>query len=150
MPKVHHVKKARKDNRAVKKGESYYWWKFAYSSKRYSKTYPKASQLTQSDKLSRYYEAQETVDDLNALAHPLDIVNELLEITTASEIDQERIARDFVKNLTHKHRTSQQLTIKLFSNIISEYSNTRSDLRNRAAVNWAKQVSELDNNFPYI
>ena len=87
--------------------------------------------------------------DLNKEKIP-GIVNELLEITTASKIDQERIARDFVKNLTQKHRTSQQLTIKLFSNIISEYSNTRSDLRNRAAVNWAKQVSELDNNFPYV
>ena len=78
------------------------------------------------------------------------IVSELLEITTASEIDQERIARDFVKNLTQKHRTSQQLFLKLFSNIIKEYSNVNSDPRNRAAVNWAKQVSELNNTFPYI
>ncbi len=87
--------------------------------------------------------------DLNKEKIP-GIVNELLEITTANEIDQEQIARDFVKNLTQKHRTSQQLAIKLFSNIISEYSNARSDPRNRAAVNWSKQVSEIDNNFPYI
>lgn len=87
--------------------------------------------------------------DLNKEKIP-GIVSELLKITTASKIDQERIARDFVKNLTQKHRTSQQLTIKLFSNIISEYSNSRSDPRNRAAVNWAKEVSELDNNFPYV
>ena len=63
MPKVHHVKKARKDNRVAKKGESYYGWKFAYSGKRYSLTYPKASQLTQSDKLSRLSAAQETVEE---------------------------------------------------------------------------------------
>ena len=78
------------------------------------------------------------------------IIEDLLDITTASEIDQGRIARDFVKNLTTKHRTSQQLMIKLFSNIIKEYSESNSDPRNRAAVNWSKLVSELNNNFPYI
>lgn len=78
------------------------------------------------------------------------IIKDLLEITTASEIDQGRIARDFVKNLTTKHRTSQQLLIKLFSNIIKEYSGVHSDPRNQDAVNWSKQVSELNNNFEYI
>ena len=38
MPRVHHVKSARKDNPVAKKGESYYWWKFRYGGKRYSKT----------------------------------------------------------------------------------------------------------------
>lgn len=78
------------------------------------------------------------------------IVSELLEITTASEIDQGRIARDFVKNLNQKHRTSQQLLMKLLSNIIEEYSKSNSDPRNRAAVNWSKEVSKINNNFPYI
>ena len=78
------------------------------------------------------------------------IIDDLLDITTASEIDQYRIAQDFVKKLSQRHRTSQQLMIKLFSNIIKEYSKARSDPRNRAAVNWSKQVSELNNNFPYI
>ncbi|KPK66575.1 MAG: hypothetical protein AMS21_02115 [Gemmatimonas sp. SG8_38_2] len=63
MPRVHHVKKAQKDNSVAKKGESYYWWKFRYGGKQYSKTYPRASQLTQSDKLSRVYSAQESVED---------------------------------------------------------------------------------------
>lgn len=48
MPRVHFVTKARKDNPAVKKGESYYWWKFRYGGKRYSATRPRPSQLTQS------------------------------------------------------------------------------------------------------
>ena len=87
--------------------------------------------------------------DLNKEKIP-GIIDVLLEITTASEIDQGRIARDFVKKLTQEHPTSQQLMIKLFSNIIKEYSKARSDPRNRAAVNWSKQVSELNNNFPYI
>ena len=80
MPKVHYVKKARKDNSAVQKGQPYYWWKFAYSPKQRSKTHPRASQLTQSDKLSRYYGAQETIEDLNAQAHIYDITIALQEV----------------------------------------------------------------------
>ncbi len=59
MPKVKFVKKAREDNLAVQKGEPYYWWSFRYGGKRYSKTYPKASQLTQSSFLSGVYSIQE-------------------------------------------------------------------------------------------
>jgi hypothetical protein len=87
--------------------------------------------------------------DLNKEKIPF-IVGELLEITTASEIDQQKIARDFVKNLKRKHRTSQQLLIKLLSNVIEEYSNVKHDPRNRAAVIWAKQISEINNDFPFI
>lgn len=64
MPRVHHVKKARKDNPVAKKGESYYWWKNRYGPKRYSKTYPRQSQLTSSDKLARIYEAVEDIQDV--------------------------------------------------------------------------------------
>lgn len=63
MPRVHHVKKARKKNPVADVGESYYWWKFRYGGKHYSKTYPKASQLTQSDFLSQLYDLQERRDD---------------------------------------------------------------------------------------
>lgn len=71
MPRVTHVKKARKDIKrgdeiVVKKGESYYWWKFAYGSKNVSKTPPKASQLTQSDFLSQMYEIEEAIEDVGS------------------------------------------------------------------------------------
>ena len=64
MPRVHHVKAARKDNPVVKKGESYYWWKFRRSGKQYSKTYPKQSQLTQSEFLGQVYDIQDRLDEL--------------------------------------------------------------------------------------
>lgn len=64
MPRVHFVKKARKDNPACKAGESYYWWKFRFGGTHYSKEAPKASQLTQSDFLSRAYELNERIEDL--------------------------------------------------------------------------------------
>jgi len=59
MPRVNHVKKARKDNPVCKKGESYYWWKFRFGGKKYSLTYPKQSQLTQSPYLSVIYDCQD-------------------------------------------------------------------------------------------
>lgn len=64
MPKVHFVKKARKDNPVCKKGQSYYWWKFRFSGKRYSLTRPKQSQLTQSEFLQTIYGIEEQIEDL--------------------------------------------------------------------------------------
>jgi hypothetical protein len=63
MPRVHHVKKARKDNPVCKAGGSYYWWKFRYGGKRYSLTYPKQSQLTQSPYYANLYDLQDTIAD---------------------------------------------------------------------------------------
>ena len=65
MPRVNYVQKARKDNPAVKKGEPYYWWQFAYSSKSYSRTRPRASQLTRSEFLSEMYSIIEEVEDMS-------------------------------------------------------------------------------------
>lgn len=64
MARAHFVQKARKDNPAAKKGESYWWWKFRYGGKRYSKTRPKPSQLTQSGFLSEMYSITEAYETL--------------------------------------------------------------------------------------
>ena len=63
MPRLHYVKKARKDNPAVKAGEPYYWWKHAWSAKQYSKTRPRPSQLTQSEFMSEYLSMGEDFED---------------------------------------------------------------------------------------
>ena len=63
MPRVHHVKKARKDNPVCKKGESYYWWKFRHGGKRYSLTRPRPSQLTQSAYYSTVRSLVEQIED---------------------------------------------------------------------------------------
>jgi len=67
VPRVHFVKKARKDNPAVKAGESYYWWKFRYGGKRYSKIRPKPWQLTQSPFLQELYMLEDWLANLNEL-----------------------------------------------------------------------------------
>lgn len=63
MARAHFVKKARKDNPVVKRGESYYWWKFKRGPKMFSTKPPRPSQLTQSDKISRVLAAGESVGD---------------------------------------------------------------------------------------
>jgi hypothetical protein len=83
MPRVHHVKKARKDNPVAKVGEPYYWWKFRHGGKKFSKTYPKQSQLTQSEFLSQAYALNETLADLAS-----ESIDEL-------RMDAEQIASDF-------------------------------------------------------
>ena len=66
MAKVHCVEKARKDNSVCKKGETYYWWstritvgKSYVSKKHLSKTFPKRSQLTNSEFLGQMYDIED-------------------------------------------------------------------------------------------
>lgn len=64
MPRVHHVTAAKDyPEKGIAKGEKYYHWKFRHGPKVFSKTAPRRSQLTQSDKLSRCYAAEEDLND---------------------------------------------------------------------------------------
>ena len=82
------VKAARKDYPAqgIKKGESYYWWKFRFGGKHFSKTPPKQSQLTGSEFLSSVYAALESLEDLGK-----DREAAALAIRQASEDIQEAV-----------------------------------------------------------
>lgn len=94
MPRVHHVKKARKDNPAVKAGEPYYWWKSPYSPKRYSKTYPKTSQLVTSDKLARFAEANESIEDEFPLMGIADLEN-MVDILEDAAQDVREVGEEY-------------------------------------------------------
>jgi chromosome segregation ATPase len=64
MARAHFVKKARKDypDDGIKKGDSYYWWKFNFSPFTHRQlTSPKRSQLTQSSFLSELYDIQDDI-----------------------------------------------------------------------------------------
>ena len=92
MARANFVKKARKDNPACKKGESYYWWKFRFGSKNYSKTKPRQSQLTQSDFLSQIYGICETIEDMTIesnFENEIDEIKSELE-TLQSECEEKR------------------------------------------------------------
>lgn len=66
MARAHFVRRARKPvkHAGIKVGDSYYWWQFRHGPKQYSKTPPRQSQLTASDKMSRAYAAAEALEDL--------------------------------------------------------------------------------------
>lgn len=49
----------------IAKGESYYWWQFQNSPKQYSKTRPRASELTQSTYYSTLYSIVEQIEDFS-------------------------------------------------------------------------------------
>lgn len=88
--KVYHVKKARKDNPVAKRGESYYWWKFAFGPKMFSKEYPKRSQLTNSTYLSTIYEIEDGLknrfNDFDTLEDDVqNLIEELQELRDECE-----------------------------------------------------------------
>ena len=96
MPRVHFVKKARKDNPIVKKGESYYWWKFRFGGKRYSKTRPKRSQLTQSSFLANLWDLEDSIpnemseEDVNSFISELEALKEECEYSLDNMPEQLR------------------------------------------------------------
>ena len=63
MARLNFVKKARKDypESNIKKGDSYYWWKFNFGRKQKSRTKPSRSRLTQSSFYSQLYDIQDTI-----------------------------------------------------------------------------------------
>ena len=85
MPRIHHVKSARKNypSAGIKKGDSYYWWKFRYSSRQLSKTPPRASQLTQSEFLSQVYDLQDAIGAWSSEAKTTE--EELSDVESAIE-----------------------------------------------------------------
>lgn len=70
----------------ITKGETYYWWQFQNSPKQYSKTPPRASQLTQSAYLSTLYGIAEKIEDFSA-----DSADELSEFVDNIKTDLEEL-----------------------------------------------------------
>ena len=69
MPRVTFVKKARKSypGTGIKKGDSYYHWKFRRGSIHRSLTAPRRSQLTQSEYLGAMYDLEDRFQDALAV-----------------------------------------------------------------------------------
>ena len=103
MARAHFVKKARKANKAagIKKGDSYYWWKFRRGGKRISKTPPRRSQLTQSEFYGVMYDCEDTVADAGAEfvkaedADTSDLVQALRDAVTSIEEQRDQCQERF-------------------------------------------------------
>lgn len=131
MPRVTFVKKAQKDypESGIKKGDSYYWWKFKFGGKHKSKVRPKPSQLTQSEFLGTIYSIHEGMDE--------QIVENFGDSSSFDDYIQERI--DELKNLAEETEEKRE---NMPENLY--YSQTGEMLEERAnAVN--EMADELEN-----
>lgn len=104
MARATFVKSARKDNpdHGIKKGDSYWWWSFrtAYSSsKHYSKTRPRPSQLTQSEYTSTFLGIQEGVEDAANDIGDIEDLKSSLEDAKSSMEDLQSECEDKLSNL---------------------------------------------------
>jgi len=86
MPRVTHVKKARKarPEHSIEVGDSYYHWSFAFGPTCYSKEYPKPWELTQSAFLQSLYQLQDRISNLTAESID-DLQSQVEEITSEIE-----------------------------------------------------------------
>ena len=87
MTTAHFVKKCRKTIRGtgIKKGDSYWWWKFRYGDKHVSKTQPRPSQLTGSEFLGTVYSIEEGLADVD--------VSDREEVASVIETAKEELAQ---------------------------------------------------------
>jgi len=76
---------------------------------------------------------------------------EILVLLNSMAIDEDKIADLMVKALQKEHRTIQQTFMKTNALMIKKYSEfPYSDMRNEGAVQWSKQVAEINVNMPFI
>lgn len=87
MARLHFVKKARRTYRGtgIKKGSSYYWWKFNYGAKQRSLKKPKPQQLTRNDYEILLLDVDDIKDGLEVsmggehISADLDSIKEMLD-----------------------------------------------------------------------
>jgi hypothetical protein len=99
MTRAHFVKKAQKayPKEGIKKGDSYWWWAFAFGPKYKSKTQPTRSQLTQSaffgtlyaieDGMSKVFEKMTSSEDIQSAKEETIGEIENLKDETQSSLD---------------------------------------------------------------
>lgn len=129
MPRLHFVKAARKDNPVAKKGEPYYWWQFAFGPKRYSKTQPSRSQLTQSDFLGQLYDIEDRIAALGGY-----------ECSSDLESDLEGIISDIRTLADEQDEKLQNMPESLQSSPSGEMLQERYDGMN----SWADELESID------
>lgn len=106
MTRANFVKKARKDYPEfdIKKGDSYWWWAFAFGSTHKSKVQPKPSQLTQSSFMSQALSINESLDELNNDQSPED----LKEAAESAASEFESLKDEVEGNLSNMPESLQQ------------------------------------------
>ncbi len=107
MARVHFVKKAQKDDKeqGIKRGDSYYWWKFRYGGKIKSKTEPKPQQLTQSAYQIMLYDMADIISELNP-ENGVDSITEALDNLKQMIEDSREECEQSLENIPEQLRDS--------------------------------------------
>lgn len=74
---------------------------------------------------------------------------ELIKTTNVMGFDED-IIQGMTEALQESHRTLQQSFMRCFVGTMDNYSKSRTDARNKNAVEFAKKVSEMEAHFPFI
>jgi hypothetical protein len=63
---------------------------------------------------------------------------------------EEEMAEGMYEALANSHRTLQQTFFRVLTMAMKDYAEVGTDLRNAAAINYAKKMNEIDFHFPLI
>lgn len=90
------------------------------------------------------------LDEIERNGYIINFVEKTFKLITASNNKVNLTVEKIVKTILPKHRTSQQLFIKLLLEILKKYSEVSYDLRNEDAAKCCKLIAKIDSNFRYI
>lgn len=152
MAKPTFVKCARKDipNASIKAGESYYWWKFRFGGKHYSKTKPSRSQLTQSDFYAQIFDIEDNTigeaaaDDSLASTRD-DVVSQLEDLKSECEEKLENMP----DNLRESSSSGELLQerVDALESAISEFEGLELDEPGEDELDIEREENETDEDF---
>jgi hypothetical protein len=102
---------------------------------------------------SRPNQKENTMDEMNEKREreAKDVVRSIE--TVINRMGSRELQDEITSALANNHRTLQQNTMKFFMEFVAKMSQNRTDLRNEASVNLAKQIMaipERDRILPYI
>jgi vacuolar-type H+-ATPase subunit I/STV1 len=140
MTRLKFVKKAQKnyDQYGIKKGDSYYWWKFRYSSRIMSKTRPKRSQLTQSSFLGQIYDIEDAIG-ITELSEIPDAISEF--VSTLQELQSE--VEESLENMP-EHLRDTSSSGELLTERIEELETMISEIEHFESVDLDDEETVLD------
>jgi len=78
-----------------------------------------------------------------------DAMKELIDSTNCMN-GHDDMVEGMLLGLMHSHRTLQQSFVRVFIDVMSEYSEVGTDLRNEGAVAFAKKVKEMEIYLPNV
>lgn len=144
MVRVTFVKKARKADKdaGIKKGDSYYWWKFRHGGIHKSLTPPKRSQLTQS---SFYATIWDIEDDVIGKATADDGLEGVRDDVVSQLENAKSECEDSLQNLPEQFQEGHMLNerIESLETAISEFENLEFEFDLESAVEDDDEINDI-------